>query len=136
MEVKLIIFNKDIIMPERAHPNDAGIDVYLIEKAILWPHETIAIPLGFGLEVPIGMMACVFPRSSITKNGIISHLPPIDSGYTGEIHAIITNTTNNKAYLESGTKIGQLIFMPIALPSLVIKFENERGDGAFGSTDQ
>ena len=32
-------------------------------------------------------------RESLAARGIICELPPIDSGYRGEIHAIVTNTT-------------------------------------------
>ena len=48
-------------------------------------------------------------------------LPPIDSEYTGEVHAIIS-------------KVGQLVIMPVLIPDFTFENWKERGTGAFGST--
>ena len=54
----------------------------------LQPGEVARIPLGFGLIIPDGFAGYVFPRSSMAAKGLVCELPPIDSGYRGEIHAI------------------------------------------------
>ena len=63
-------------------------------------------------------------------------LPPIDSGYTGEVHAIVTNLTDKLKKVPGGTRIGQLVVMPIVLADFVEQLGEERGDGAFGSTGE
>ena len=134
MKIKLIRFDNYNKAPFRAHYNDAGADVYSTQDILLEPHTTIKIPLGFGLELPDGFMACIFPRSGLTSKGIISNIPPIDSGYRGEIHAIITNTTDNTYIINKNDRIGQLVILPIILCDFVEKFDNIRGEGGFGST--
>lgn len=126
----------DIELPARAHYNDAGADVYTISGETLKPHETRCIPLGFSLELPDGVMACVFPRSGMSLEGLVCELPPIDSGYTGEVHAIVTNLTDKLKKVPGGTRIGQLVVMPIVLADFAEQLGEERGDGAFGSTDE
>lgn len=134
MKIKVIKFNDKTKLPDRAHYNDAGADVFMQYDCIIKAHETLAISLGFGLEVPDGYMCCVYPKSGLTKDGLISNLPPIDSGYRGEIHAIITNTTDEEKYITKGQKIGQLVVTPIILADFVEELTNDRGTGAFGST--
>ena len=134
MKIKLIKFDNYNKAPLRAHYNDAGADVYSTQDILLEPHTTIKIPLGFGLELPDGFMACIFPRSGLTSKGIISNIPPIDSGYRGEIHAIITNTTDNTYIINKNDRIGQLVILPIILCDFVEKLDNIRGEGGFGST--
>ena len=60
MKIKIIDYGYEKL-PTRAHYNDAGADVYVClnnrSPIIIHAHETIKIPLGFGLEVPDGYMA-------------------------------------------------------------------------------
>lgn len=135
MKIKIHLLD-DGAMPARQHYNDAGADVYTTYGETLKPHETRRIPLGFSLELPDGVMACVFPRSSISLDGLVCELPPIDSGYTGEVYAIVTNLTDKLKKVPGGTSIGQLVVIPIVLADFVEQLGEERGDGAFGSTSE
>lgn len=136
MKVKIIKFDNYDKAPLRAHYNDAGADVYSTEDIIIGPHITVKIPLGFGLELPDGFMACIFPRSSCTSTGLVAHIPPIDSGYRGQIHAILTNTTERNIRVGVNDKVGQIVVIPIILCEFVEELGNERGTGAFGSTNK
>lgn len=138
MKIKInrIAEGADIKLPVRAHYNDAGADVYTPFGATLKPHETRRIPLGFSLELPDAVMACVFPRSGMSLKGLVCELSPIDSGYTGEVHAIVTNLTDKLKKVPGGTRIGQLVVMPIVVADFVEQLGEERGDGAFGSTGE
>lgn len=137
MKLKIIDYGYKNL-PKRAHHNDAGADVYarIIDKpmVVIGPHETVKIPLGLGLCLPDGYAAFVFPRSGLSSSGIVCELPPIDSGYRGEIHAIVTNCSDDPFIVRDGDRIGQLVVFPIA----IVEFEEgefaERGTGAFGST--
>ena len=120
--------------PKRQHYNDAGADVYAMAAIALWPHSTVKMPLGFGLEIPDGFAGFVFPRGSLAEKGITCQLPPIDSGYRGEIHAILTNASGNMAYIQAGDRIGQLVILPCVLAEFVRDTGKNRGEGAFGHT--
>lgn len=133
MKVKIIDFGYKNA-PFRAHDNDAGADVYAMKGYYLDPQETVKIPLGFGLELPDGYAAFVFPRSSLSACGIVCELPPIDSGYRGEIHAIVTNNSDNPFTIFEGDRIGQLVIVPVIICDFVIEHGEPRGDGAFGSS--
>lgn len=125
-------------LPKRAHHNDAGADVYARlcspGHVTINPHETVKIPLGLGLCLPDGYAAFVFPRSGLSSSGITCELPPIDSGYRGEIHAIVTNCSNEPFEVWDGDRIGQLVVFPIAIVEFETGELDERGTGAFGST--
>lgn len=134
MKVKIIKFENFYKAPERKHYNDAGADCYVPNEITIQPHETVAIGLGFGVKLPDGVAAYVIPRSGTSKKGIVTHIPPIDSGYTGEIHAITSNLTDEPYTVKAGDRIGQLVIMPVIMADFVEELGDERGDGAFNST--
>ena len=122
--------------PYRPHGNDAGADVYLPYDCTLQPGEIAKIPLGFGLEIPDGYAGYIFPRTSMAVKGLVCELPPVDSGYRGEIHAIISNVSNQAQSLFKGARIGQLVITPIVIADFVTDLGTERGTGSFGSTGE
>lgn len=136
MKIELIRFKGYERPPKRQFDNDAGADVYLNESYGILPHHTIRIPLGFGLKLPDGVMACVYPRSSLAADGVVCQIPPIDSGYRGEIYAIVTNTSDVAASVAKGTRIGQLVVLPVIYADFVDRLNKARGSGAFGSTGE
>ena len=86
MKIKLIDFGvPEHQRPYRPHGNDAGADVYLPYDCTLQPGEIAKIPLGFGLEIPDGYAGYIFPRTSMAVKGLVCELPPVDSGYRGEM---------------------------------------------------
>ena len=126
-------------LPERKHPEDAGADVYALEETWVWPHETVCIGLGFGTEIPEGYVGFILPRSSMAKNGVVAQAVPVDAGYRGELHAIITNYGKEKYKIEPGDRIAQLVVVPCQTWSFNWIWPSEasetgRGAGAFGST--
>lgn len=135
MKIKLLDFGVgEGHRPYRQHDNDAGADVYMPYDCILQPGEIEKVPLGFGAEIPDGFAGYVFPRSSMAVKGLVCELPPIDSGYRGEIHAIISNVSNKTHTIPKGTRIGQLIISPVVIADFVSKRSPKRGTDAFGST--
>ena len=133
MKVKMIPFGADKA-PVRGHYNDAGADVFALKDVLVPAGATVNIGLGFGIEVPDGMMAVVFSRSSMAAKGVACEMPPIDSGYRGEIHAIMTNHSDRPYQINRGDKIGQLVVMPVIYVEYVDELGDERKTGAFGST--
>lgn len=133
MKIKLIDFGYEH-KPTRAHENDAGADVYSTIDIVSYPGEVVKIPLGFGLELPDGYAAFIFPRSGMSSKGIVCELPPIDSGYRGEVHAIVSNVSSNPYRIAKGDRVGQLVVMPIVVADFITEDIKERGTGAFAST--
>ena len=78
----------------------------------------------------------MFPRSSMAAKGLVCELPPVDSGYRGEIHAIISNVSNKTQELSKGTRVGQLVITPVVIADFVSELGPERGNGNFGSTGE
>ena len=119
MKIKLIDFNGPA--PVRAHDNDAGADVFSPRDQTIYPGQVYKLPLGFGLELPDGYVGYIFP-------------PPIDSGYRGEVHAIVSNVGGDGYDIKKGDRIGQLVIMPVVIPEFTYAESAERGTGAFGSS--
>ena len=122
--------------PFRPHENDAGADVFMPFDCKIKPGEILKIPLGYGIAIPDGFAGYVFPRSSMALKGLVCELPPIDSGYRGEIHAIISNVSNSEPLIKKDTRIGQLIIIPVIIADFVLDLGTTRGTGAFGSTGE
>ena len=122
--------------PRRVHENDAGADVYMPYDCTLQPGEIVKVPLGFGLILPDGYAGFVFPRSSMAEKGLTCELPPVDSGYRGEIHAIISNVSNKAQTISKDTRVGQLVITPIIIADFVFDLGKERGTDAFGSSGE
>ena len=120
----------------RVHANDAGADVYMPYDCTIQPGEIVKIPLGFGLILPDGYAGFVFPRSSMAEKGLTCELPPVDSGYRGEIHAIISNVSNKAQTISKDTRVGQLVITPIIIADFVFDLGKERGTDAFGSSGE
>ena len=133
MKVKLIKFN-NFKAPRREHYNDSGADVFAAETTIIDPHSVYAVPLGIGTILPDGYDAVIHCKSGLSKKGIWAANAPIDSGYRGEIHAILYNTTDQPYRIEAGTKVGQLVVRPVIYANFVEELGEERESGAFGST--
>ena len=125
-------------LPLRSHYNDAGADCFAPEDAIVPAHGALKLGLKFGLRIPDGFMLCNYPKSGMASKGIVANIPPIDSGYTGEINAILTNCTDNDYEIKKGDKVAQLVMTQVLLPEFVPEEEmpaqDARGSGAFGST--
>lgn len=149
MKTKILNYNlKPEYAPNRKHPIDVGMDVFAHENYFVPAHDTVKIPLHFGVELPVGYAGFVIPRSSMAAKGIVSQSAPIDPGYTGQIHAIVTNYTDYDYQIVEGDRIAQLVVVPVLYVDFYsddetlsgIKFVardsdgSARGNGGFGST--
>lgn len=137
MKIKIIDYGLKK-WPKRAHYNDAGLDVFAHfkdrDRTVVFAADVFKVPLGFGVEIPDGYVGFICPRSGLSSKGITCELSPIDSGYRGEIHAIVTNNGDTPYTIREGDKIGQLVILPCIMAELVNELGEERESGAFGST--
>ena len=135
MKIKLIDFGyKD--KPVRKHYNDTGADVYLMNDVYIPPQGTVVVPCGFGIELPDGYNAHFQTRTSRAKQGIFVQQCAIDAGYKGEIHMIVSNLNDCEMSFVAGERLAYLEVYPIVYADFVTELGDERGDGAFGSTNK
>lgn len=135
-----IMLDEGAILPKRAHPTDAGLDLFLPKNqyyAYISAHSSCTVDTGVHVEIPEGYVGYVKSKSGLNaKHGIIS-TGTVDSGYTGSIRVTLHNLSDTDYTIQPGEKITQLVIQPIVTPEpvLVDSFkETERGDGGFGST--
>jgi dUTP pyrophosphatase len=136
-KLNVVRIDKEVPIPSRAHPDDAGWDMYAPEEIILAPGDRQVIELGVAVGIPKAHVGLLTGRSSLNQLGVTSALGVIDAGYTGEIKAVITNNSGRLFTIKRHTRIAQVIIVPIAVLSIaeVASLDNSsRGDNGFGST--
>lgn len=139
MKVGIKKLHPDAIIPKYAKSGDAGLDITATE---IINDEGFQVTYGTGLaiEIPLGYVGLLFPRSSIRNYQIdLSNcVGVIDSGYRGEIQFTFNKTGGvpSKKY-DVGERIGQIIILPypeIEFVELDNLSSSERGEGGFGSS--
>ena len=127
--------------PEYAHTGDAGLDLYSAVDCILKPSERRKVPTGIKVAIPEGYAGFVQPKSGLAiKNGLSLVNTPglIDSGYRGEICAILINLDPVKDFIiKRGDKICQLVIQKVESVEIELSDgldDTSRGEGGFGST--
>lgn len=133
MKIKTIKFD-GYKCPKRYHYNDSGADVFASESVVIPAYGVKAVPTGVGLVLPDGYDVVIHCKSGLSKKGVFTANAPIDSGYRGQIYAIMYNTTDKPYQVEKGQKIGQFVVRPVIYAQFVDSLGEEREDGAFGST--
>lgn len=137
---EIIIEKVDESLPDPfiAHEGDAGIDCFSTIDFELNPGEYSKIPLGIKLQLPKGKAGLILPRSGLSfKDGLITTVGLIDSGYRGEIAMNAKNISNNVLSYSKGTRVCQLLIIDVPEFNIKIgKVENDtkRGLSGFGSS--
>ena len=126
-------------LPSRAHPTDAGLDLYADEEAILAPGEYRYIKTGLRLAIADGHVGLIWDKSGLAGKGLHCLAGVIDSGYRGEIRINIVNLNPHEHRIEAGQKITQLLIQKIEIHEIIessLNNDTDRGIGGFGSTGQ
>lgn len=164
IQIPFVKCHPDAKMPEYAHPDDSGMDVYAVDDYVIHPGETKLIPTGIKVAVPNGYEIQIRPKSGRalkTKMRIANSIGTVDAGFRGELQVIIENIEppikditydfdNNgrpiitsilrgsDMTIEKGEKFAQLVLMEVP-KAVLFQVENlddtERGNGGFGSTN-
>ena len=130
----------DAVLPQYAHPSDAGMDLKSVGELSIAPGKRALVPTGLVILLPPMYEAQVRPRSGLAlKAGVTVLNTPgtIDSGYRGEIGVILANFGEETFTVKKGDKIAQLVIAPVTQPEIVetdTVDETDRGAGGFGST--
>lgn len=125
------------VLPTRAHPDDAGLDLYGLEDATVAPGEGRVLRTGAAVAVPPGHVGLVCDRSSMAKRGLKTAGGVIDAGYRGEVGVVVWNLSREAQSVKKGERIAQMLVIPIATPAPIDSADlgaTARGEGGFGST--
>ena len=120
----------------------AGADLYacLTEPVTIGSGQTVFIPTGIAMEVPVGCAGLVYARSGLAcKRGLApaNKVGVIDSDYRGEVIVALHNHSTNPQTIENGERIAQMVITPVLTPAYEVSDElsnTERSGGGFGST--
>ena len=135
--MKVKRFKKTTRMPVKSHLPDVGLDIFTPKEFWLRPLETITVGLELAVSIPEGFAGMLVPRSSITERGMIIQTAVIDPDYTGEIHLIITNCSNNVQHIEEGQRVCSLVVYSVLnarLEEVEEMPETERNTKGLGSS--
>jgi len=131
----------EAILPERAHPGDAGFDLRSIEDVEVGPGERAMVRTGLAVAIPDGHAGLVLPRSGLaSKHGLTLANAPglIDAGYRGELICSVVNLDRDQSVkIVRGDRIAQLVVVAVLelRPTWVDELPpSSRGEGGFGST--
>lgn len=144
MELKFKKLHPDAILPARATPCSAGMDIsacfdtsseikngkgnrvtiYNVDSnkpfISLYAHETVYVPTGLAVESSEDEIALlVYARSGLaTKHRITlaNGVAVIDSDYRGEIMIPLHNSRDTEYRIYAGDRIAQIIATPIIFP--------------------
>ena len=140
-DLRVVRLRDDAVVPTRAHPGDAGLDLVAVSRLELAPGERGIVDTGVAVAVPDGHAGFLLRRSGLAANHGVTVLNApglIDSGYRGELKVILLNTDREETFVvEPGERVAQLVVLPIGLfePLEVEQLDStERGHGGHGST--
>ncbi len=133
-----IMLDKGAIAPTRAHRSDAGLDLYTPESFMLYHSgSSYTVDTGVHVEIPDGYVGMLKSKSGLNCHMGIQSEGVIDAGYTGSIVVKLYNHGEKTVEIPEGTKISQLVILPIETPEIEIVEQlqaTERGSNGFGST--
>lgn len=138
MILKFKKLSDNAVLPSYAKEGDAGLDLTVTESREDTLNHVVKVKFGISVEIPVGHVGLIFPRSSIYKKGLYlsNSVGVIDSGYRGELMANFYDFGVEDTY-EVGERCAQMIIVPYP----IIESEwseslssTERGSGGFGST--
>ncbi len=125
-------------MPTRAHPNDAGFDLYARESKNVRANDNSCFDTGVHIRIPEGFVGMIKSKSGLNVKYDITTTGVIDAGYTGSICVKLYNNGKLDYIVQKGDKIAQLVIMPIAEVDGFYEVDNlgesARGNNGFGSS--
>ena len=141
-QVRVKNLKEGAVLPTYGSDYAAGADLYscLEQPVDILPHQTVLIPTGLSMEIPVGYAGLIYARSGIAlKQGLApaNKVGVIDADYRGEILVALHNHSDQPASVEPAERIAQLVITPYLTAQFVQVQELEdtvRGMGGFGST--
>src|SRR5699024_11669308 len=94
MTLNIQRLHPDAILPTRAHPDDAGLDLYAAEQIGIPVLGRNLVGTGIAVAIPEGHVGYITPRSGLAHGSgltVLNAPGTIDAGFTGEIRVNLVN---------------------------------------------
>lgn len=134
MKIKLDL---GAFMPERAHPEDAGLDIRALKGGIVQANNSKVFHTGVHVQLPPNTCGMMVSKSGLMVKHNITSTGLIDEPYRGEIMVKLFNHGDKDYEVCAGDKIGQLVVVPcmyVECEQVEELDESDRGINGFGST--
>lgn len=127
------------LLPQKAHPLDAGFDLAIPTACTLGAQEQARIDLEIAVQIPQGWYGQILGRSSVFRRGFAVHPGVIDTDYRGPIQLLVHNLLHTEQNLQRGDRLAQLLLLPVPAVTLTRVTLDDlslttRGPGGLGST--
>lgn len=142
MKVNIKKLSEKAIIPSYGSEFAAGADLYacIDSEVTVNPHQTVVIPTGVALELPVGYAGLIYARSGLaTKRGLApaNKVGVVDCDYRGEVKVALHNHSEIPQTVAVGERVAQLVITPYITAEFIAVDElstTVRGAGGFGST--
>ena len=138
MNIKVKKLHQDAIIPSKNSFTDAGYDLYALNGDTIKPAERKLVSTGISLAINERHYGRIAPRSGLALNhGIDVLAGVVDSGYRGEICALLVNLGDKNFSYRKGDRIAQIIIEKchdVEWQEVKELNGTHRGDGGFGSS--
>ena len=139
LRIDIVRLDPDLPLPSYARPGDAGLDLCARADALVPARGgRVLVPTGIAVAIPEGWVGLVVPRSGLAlRHGVALANTPgvIDSGYRGELQAIVLNLDPESDYqVRRGDRIAQLLVQRVERVTwnVVDELRGEDRGGGFG----
>ena len=140
--IKVKRLKPNAVLPTYGSTEAAGADLYacLDLPVTIAPGQTVFLPTGLAMELPVGFVGLIYARSGLAcKRGLApaNKVGVIDSDYRGELIVALHNHGQDTQTVNPGERIAQLVIAPVFTPGFTEVTElgdTQRSAGGFGST--
>lgn len=143
-KVQVIIYNEtDVTLPKYETSGAVGMDIWAKENVLIEANSTTLVKTGLYVKIPEGYEIQIRARSGLSlKSGlrVANGIGTIDADYTGEVCAIVHNTSSESYQVVKGDKIAQMVLNEVPQIEWFQVYAKQalgttdRGSNGFGST--
>lgn len=142
LPVKVKKMRENALLPTYESQEAVGADLRAcIEETVrVEPGQTVFIPTGLAMEIPVGCAGLIYARSGLScKKGLApaNKVGVIDSDYRGEVIVALHNHGTQMQTVNPADRIAQLVIAPVLTPGFFEVSElsdTQRAGAGFGST--
>ena len=119
IHVNIKRLDESAIMPTKATPFVARVDVYSTKECEVQPYDKMFIDMGIVMQITAGYYGWIAPHSGLVHQHFLDiGAKVVDPDYTGSLKVLIYNFSKQPYIVKPGDKIAQVIFEKIAQPIL------------------
>ena len=142
LPIKVKKLRENAILPTYGSIEAAGADLYACvdEPISIHPGESVFVPTGLAMEIPVGCAGLIYARSGLSCKKDLApanKVGVVDSDYRGEFIVVLHNHGKEVQQISYGDRIAQLVIAPVLTPGFFEVTEltdTQRDTAGFGST--